>query len=92
MALHRIHSKDWRGRYAGVWQEIKKIAKGNEQKSRGINGPCRRNRRVYDIITRQAIRFKYVNGLTWSQVAANIGGGSTEEGLRKSVQRFFQEN
>ena len=47
---------------------------------------------IDDCITRQAIMLKYINGLTWEQTAASIGGGNTEEGLKKRVQRFFQEN
>ena len=47
---------------------------------------------IDDSLTRQAIMLKYVNGLEWRQVAAHIGGGNTAEGLRKRVQRFFQEN
>lgn len=46
---------------------------------------------IDDCITRQAILLKYVNGLTWEQTAASIGGGNTGEGLRKRVIRFFQE-
>lgn len=47
---------------------------------------------VEDSLTRQAIMLKYVNGLSWSQTAAHIGGGNTAEGLRKRVQRFFKDN
>lgn len=47
---------------------------------------------IEDSITRQAIMLKYVNGLSWTQTAAHIGGGNTAEGLRKRVQRFFKEN
>ena len=47
---------------------------------------------IDDSLTRQILSLRYVNGLTWEQVAASIGGGNTAEGLRKRVQRFFQEN
>ncbi len=47
---------------------------------------------IDDCITRQAVLLKYVNGLTWEQTAASIGGGNTGEGIRKRVIRFFQEN
>jgi hypothetical protein len=47
---------------------------------------------VDDSVTRQAIVLKYVNGLSWTQVAAHVGGGNTAEGLRKRVHRFFVEN
>jgi len=46
---------------------------------------------IDDSLIRQIISLKYVDGLTWEQVAASIGGGNTAEGLRKKVQRFLKE-
>ena len=44
---------------------------------------------IDDSIIRQIIMLKYVKGLEWNQVAKEIGGGNTPEGLRKKAQRFF---
>jgi hypothetical protein len=46
---------------------------------------------IDDSLIRQAILLKYVNGLSWEEVAACVGGGNTAEGLRKRVQRFLKE-
>jgi len=46
---------------------------------------------IDDSLIRQAISLKYVNGLSWEEVAACIGGGNTAEGIRKRVQRFLKE-
>ena len=41
---------------------------------------------------RQIISLKYVDGLTWEQVAASIGGGNTADGVRMIHNRFLGKN
>ena len=38
---------------------------------------------------RQILTYRYVNGFTWVQVAVNIGGGNTEDSVRKAHERFL---
>lgn len=42
-------------------------------------------------LLRVALMLKYHEGLTWRDIAAQIGGGATEEGARKSVARFLEK-
>ncbi len=44
---------------------------------------------IDDSLLRQIITLRHVNGLTWEQVAANIGGGNTAESVRKIHDRYF---
>lgn len=44
---------------------------------------------VDDSLTRQILMHRYVDGLTWRQVAEHIGGGNTEEGVKKICYRFL---
>ena len=44
---------------------------------------------IDDSLTRQIITLRYVNGLTWGQVAAHIGGGNTADGVRKRCHRYL---
>lgn len=37
------------------------------------------------------IRFKYVQGMTWEEVAKSIGGRATEESARKEIERFLKK-
>jgi DNA-directed RNA polymerase specialized sigma24 family protein len=37
------------------------------------------------------INYKYLDGLTWEQTAARMGGGNTAEGVRKAVRRWLKE-
>lgn len=47
---------------------------------------------IPDSFTRQIIRLRFVDGLTWRQVAQNVGGNNTEDGVRKTVNRFLSKN
>ena len=45
---------------------------------------------IDDSLIRQIITLRYVNGLTWDQVAAHVGGGNTADSLRKMHDRFLK--
>ncbi|WP_418972637.1 RNA polymerase subunit sigma-24 [Allofournierella sp.] len=45
-----------------------------------------------DSITRQVLTYRYINGLTWPQVAAHIGGGMTPDGARMIANRHFDKS
>ena len=45
---------------------------------------------IEDSLLRQVIILRHVNGLTWEQVAAHIGGGNTANTLQKMHDRFFE--
>ncbi|MEA5004710.1 MAG: RNA polymerase subunit sigma-24 [Christensenella sp.] len=45
---------------------------------------------VGDSLIRQILTYRYVNGFTWNQVAANIGGGNTADGVRMLHNRFLE--
>ena len=45
---------------------------------------------IDDSLIRQIIILRHVNGLTWDQVAASIGGGNTGDSVRKMHDRHFE--
>lgn len=45
---------------------------------------------IDDSLIRQIISLRHVNGLTWDQVAASIGGGNTGDGVRMMHDRYFK--
>lgn len=45
---------------------------------------------IPDSRMRQMITYKYLDNLTWIQVAHKIGGGNTADGCRMAVERFMQ--
>lgn len=45
---------------------------------------------VQDSQMRAILTFRYINGMSWDQVAARIGGGNTANGVRKTHDRFLK--
>jgi len=46
---------------------------------------------IDDSLIRQIITLRHVNGLTWRQVAREIGGRNTAESIRKLHDRYFEK-
>ena len=46
---------------------------------------------IDDSLLRQVIILRHVNGLSWRQVAREIGGGNTAESIRKLHDRYFEK-
>lgn len=47
---------------------------------------------IDDSLLRQIFTYRFVNGLSWRKVAACVGGGNTEDGCRKAVKRYLEQN
>jgi hypothetical protein len=45
---------------------------------------------IDDSLIRQIISLRYINGLTWQQVAAHIGGNNTADSVRKVAERYLK--
>lgn len=46
---------------------------------------------ISDSRMRRIIRMRFLDKLTWNQVADNIGGGNTEDSVRMAFNRFIEE-
>lgn len=46
---------------------------------------------IPDSLTRQIFALRFINGLTWYQVAAHIGGGNTEDSVKKVCYRYLNK-
>ena len=47
---------------------------------------------VPDSLMRQILTLRYVNGMSWVQVAMSIGGGNTADSVRMAHDRFLRKN
>ena len=46
---------------------------------------------IDDSLIRQIIALRFVDGLSWRQVALHAGGGNTEDSVRKAVKRYLEQ-
>lgn len=46
---------------------------------------------IEDSMMRQILSLRFVDGLSWRQVANSIGGGNTADGVRMACYRFLRE-
>lgn len=46
---------------------------------------------IPDSLTRQIYQYRFVSGLDWLQVADHIGGGNTEEAVKKRCYRYLKQ-
>ena len=47
---------------------------------------------IPDSLTRQVFSYRFVDCLSWVQVALSIGGGNTADGVRKRCYRYMREH
>jgi len=45
---------------------------------------------ITDSLTRMIFTLRFINGLNWVQVAAHIGGGNTEAGVKQRFYRYIR--
>ncbi len=46
---------------------------------------------IQDSLTRQIFTLRFINGLSWRQVADHIGGGNTEDSVKKTCYRYLKQ-
>ena len=46
---------------------------------------------IPDILVRLVLAYRYIDNLSWYQVACNIGGNNTEESVKKIAYRYFNK-
>lgn len=45
---------------------------------------------INDSLTREIFIFRFVNGLSWRQVAASVGGNNTADSCRMTCKRYIE--
>ena len=46
---------------------------------------------IEDSHIRRIVTMRFIDGMKWRQIAKNIGGGNTEDSVRKTVERFLEK-
>ena len=47
---------------------------------------------IQDSQTRMILSLRYINGLSWLQIAFSIGGNNTEDSVKKTAYRYINKN
>ena len=47
---------------------------------------------IEDSLTRRIFRLRFIEGFNWVQVAMQLGGINTPDGVRMTVKRYLQKN
>lgn len=90
---HGSGTSDKVGRYAVRIADLRSMI--DNRKARCWNELNRLNAYidgVEDSLTRQILTLRYVNGLSWQQVADSVGGGISSDGVRKIQQRYLSSH
>lgn len=45
--------------------------------------------RINDSLVRQILLCRYIDGMSWTQVALQVGGGNTADSVRKIAERYL---
>lgn len=80
------------GKYATELTDLKELLDLNVKKCfYELSRLNRYIKSIDDSQMRMILTLRYVNGLPWNQVAASIGGGNTEDGVRMLHNRFLRK-
>ena len=81
---------DKTARYAIEMMELKETIQSNVRRCFAeYTRLLRFIRGVEDSRMRQILTLRYRNGMTWQRIAMEIGGGNTEDSVRKMLDRFL---
>lgn len=94
----RSKACDGTGRSGKVSDTVAQIVVEREKTQRRIESLSARKKAVEDYVSAcedyygMLLRWHYIEGKTWAAIALTIGGGNTEDSVRKSCHRFIIKN
>ena len=86
------------GRSSAVSDTVARIVLQREKTRRRIEALTERKNAVEDYIAQCSdyygllLRWHYIEGRTWTSIALTIGGGNTEDSVKKSCYRYINKN
>ena len=86
------------GRSSAVSDTVARIVLQREKMRRRIEALTERKNAVEDYIAQCSdyygllLRWHYIEGRTWTSIALTIGGGNTEDSIRKACHRYVIKN
>ena len=86
------------GRSSAVSDTVARIVLQRERTRRRIEVLTERKNAVEDYIAQCSdyygllLRWHYIEGRTWTSIALTVGGGNTEDSVRKACHRYVMKN
>lgn len=86
------------GRSSAVSDTVARIVLQREKTRRRIEALTERQAAVEDYIAQCSdyygllLRWHYIEGRTWTSIALTVGGGNTEDSVRKACHRYVMKN
>lgn len=89
-----VHSvRDKLGEYVAEIADLKGILDLNMKKCfYELNRLNRYIQGLEDSEMRMILSLRYINGLSWQQIAFSIGGGNSEDSVKKKAYRFLKKS
>ncbi len=90
---HATDISDKVGKYAAEITDLKELLDLNLKKCfYELNRLNRYIESIDDSQIRMIMTLRYVNGLSWRQIAFSVGGGNTEESVKKVAYRYLKKD
>ena len=90
---HATDISDKVGKYAAEIADLKELLDLNLKKCfYELNRLNRYIESIEDSQIRMIMTLRYVNGLSWRQIAFSVGGGNTEESVKKVAYRYLKKD
>lgn len=86
------------GRSSAVSDTVARIVLQREKTRRRIEALTERQAAVEDYIAQCSdyygllLRWHYIEGRTWTSIAMTVGGGNTDDSVRKACHRYVMKN
>ncbi len=93
----RSKATDGTGRSGGISDTVPQIVLEREKVQRRIESLTEQKNAVDGYLTRcddyygLLLRWHYVEGKTWASISLTIGGGNTEDGVKKACHRYVRK-
>lgn len=71
--------------------ELRRVRRMQDQTDEALSEIRRIVDEIEDEFIKSIVTYRFINGLSWRQVAFRIGGGITEDGVRKAYTRFIDK-
>lgn len=73
-------------------KQIPYLSTGNQKESAELKRLISYIAKIDDALTRRIFELRYIEQCSWGQIAMRIGGGNTQEGVRKRHTRYLKDH